>query len=479
MKKLLLAVTAAAFTTAASAQLPNGSVAPDFTGTDLNGNTHNLYSYLDQGYTVIVDISATWCAPCWQYHNTHHLANLYTQYGPGTAADKVMVLFIEGDQQTTVAHLNGQGSLTQGNWVTGTPYPIINDHTIAQLLQVNAFPTLYKICPNRLTTRIGTLTTSALWATAQDCPVANMPHDAALLPVIGSLNTCLGQPVPLSVRMQNAGLEPLTSATIQAREGADVIGTVEWTGQLGTYAWETIAIADYSPSSGTTTITYEITSADGLAANNTSTGTVVASGQTMPGTAITLELRTDQYGYETTWRLMRPNGQIIAQDPPGSYAANTVYTYNWNLQDENCFIFEINDSHGDGICCGFGQGYYKLMVDGHVIIEGGEFTHTDIRPFKVSTATASIQENELEAGYSLFPNPTTGLVTLGFTLEEAGLVEVRVTDLLGQMVTTTSTGAAPGQGNIVMDLSALAAGTYFVNLHAGGMLATRKVTIAR
>jgi hypothetical protein len=114
-----------------------------------------------------------------------------------------------------------------------------------------------------------------------------------------------------------------------------------------------------------------------------------------------------------------------------------------------------------------------------VIMEGGEFTHTDIRPFKVSTATASIQENELEAGYSLFPNPTAGLVTLGFTLEEAGLVEVRVTDLLGQMVTTTSTGAAPGQGNIVMDLSALAAGTYFVNLHAGGMLATRKVTIAR
>ena len=43
----------------ATAQLPNGSVAPDFTATDVNGNQHRLYDYLDQGYTVILDISAT------------------------------------------------------------------------------------------------------------------------------------------------------------------------------------------------------------------------------------------------------------------------------------------------------------------------------------------------------------------------------------------------------------------------------------
>ncbi|MBK9193545.1 MAG: redoxin domain-containing protein [Flavobacteriales bacterium] len=92
MKKLLLMSSLIA-STAAMAQLPDGSICPDFTGTDLNGVTHNLYDYLDQGYTVVVDVSATWCGPCWNYHNTGALEDLYTTYGPGTAADKVMVLF--------------------------------------------------------------------------------------------------------------------------------------------------------------------------------------------------------------------------------------------------------------------------------------------------------------------------------------------------------------------------------------------------
>lgn len=37
------------------AQLANGSIAPDFTLVDLNGTTHTLYDYLDDGYTVFLD----------------------------------------------------------------------------------------------------------------------------------------------------------------------------------------------------------------------------------------------------------------------------------------------------------------------------------------------------------------------------------------------------------------------------------------
>ena len=56
MKKVLLIAFVALFSfNNATAQLPDGSVAPDFTLTDLNGTTHNLYNLLDQGYTVFLD----------------------------------------------------------------------------------------------------------------------------------------------------------------------------------------------------------------------------------------------------------------------------------------------------------------------------------------------------------------------------------------------------------------------------------------
>jgi len=46
-------------------QIPDGSIAPDFTLTDINGNTHHLYEYLDQGKTVFIDFWATHCPYCW------------------------------------------------------------------------------------------------------------------------------------------------------------------------------------------------------------------------------------------------------------------------------------------------------------------------------------------------------------------------------------------------------------------------------
>lgn len=44
--------------------LPVGSVAPDFTGVDGNGLTHNLYDYLEDGKYVLLDFSFITCPPC-------------------------------------------------------------------------------------------------------------------------------------------------------------------------------------------------------------------------------------------------------------------------------------------------------------------------------------------------------------------------------------------------------------------------------
>ncbi len=148
MKKLYIASLLMLSTSWSSAQI--GAVAPDFTVTDISGNSHNLYTYLNAGKVVILDISATWCGPCWNFHNGHFLESLYDEFGPN-GTDEVVVLFYEADGSTNSADLHGTGSSTQGDWVTGVPYPIIDEAQPSLNQNIFAplgYPTINVICPS-------------------------------------------------------------------------------------------------------------------------------------------------------------------------------------------------------------------------------------------------------------------------------------------------------------------------------------------
>lgn len=123
--------------------------APDFTVTDIEGVEHNLYDMLDSGKIVILDVSATWCGPCWSLHQSHALSDVHDKYGP-EGTDVVRVMFYEGDADTGEDALNGTGGSTLGNWVEGIEFPIINESPLTLNLNIYAplgFPTVNVIRP--------------------------------------------------------------------------------------------------------------------------------------------------------------------------------------------------------------------------------------------------------------------------------------------------------------------------------------------
>jgi hypothetical protein len=192
------------------AQLPNGSVAPDFTVTDLNGNSINLYTLLDQGKTVYLDMFATWCGPCWNYKNTGAFNTLWNTYGP-PGTNEAFVMAIECDAATNVACLYGTSGCvggTQGNWVSGTDHPYVNDDNIGNLYNVGYYPTIYMVCPiGKTVWEVGQLNASALWAKrSQYCYPPPLVSTVESVTDVKCINTNTGA-INISI---SGGLPPYT-----------------------------------------------------------------------------------------------------------------------------------------------------------------------------------------------------------------------------------------------------------------------------
>jgi len=127
------------------AQLEPGDHVPNFIATDINGNEHNLYEVLASGKTAILEFSATWCPPCWTYHEIGRLKDFYAKHGPD-GTNRAEVFFIETDPATGMNDLQGLTDETLGDWLTGLYYPVIDGSNIPFKFQVDYYPTVWMIC---------------------------------------------------------------------------------------------------------------------------------------------------------------------------------------------------------------------------------------------------------------------------------------------------------------------------------------------
>lgn len=384
-----------------NAQLANNTVAPDFTLTDLDGVEHNLYSYLDEGKSVILDFSATWCPPCWDYHTSGVLDQIWEEHGPD-GADDVMVIMIEADLTTSNADLNGNTGATMGDWVSGTPYPIIDlqSNTVNDAYNINYFPTLYFIGPNRLVNETAQVPASTFVNLVETAlPPASGANNVAIANYTGATFYC--EALEASLSFQNLGLENLTSATFLAKDASgETVATAEWTGNVEPYGIGTVDFDPIAAEGSLLDLTFEATMPNGMMDEDMTANTTAISIErpTASTEEITITIQTDQYGYETYWALIDEAGEIVVDggnaavglnggglqvQPQGGYSNNTEYTETVMVNTDTCYEFVIVDDWGDGICCAYGDGFYTITdAEGNDVLNGGQFALSDSKGFR-------------------------------------------------------------------------------------------------
>lgn len=121
-----------------SAMSQVGDPAPDFTATDVHGQSHTLYDYLEEGRVVVLDFFYTTCGPCIYYSPQVNLA--YEKYGCNLATTVFMGIDYDDTDAEVLAYEEEQE----------TEYPSISGldgggNAIVQAYGVNSFPRFYVI----------------------------------------------------------------------------------------------------------------------------------------------------------------------------------------------------------------------------------------------------------------------------------------------------------------------------------------------
>lgn len=494
MKKSLTLLGLCAMGLATRAQIAPNSPAPDFTGTDINGNTWHLNELLDQGKTVIMDISATWCGPCWNYHNSNALEDLWAAHGPDGTND-VMVLFIEGDGTTNNDDLHGLTTASQGDWTAGTPYPIIDDNSIADDYQITYFPTIYKICPNRVVTEVGQLPAADLWAECQTClGLAETGSNVSLITYTGPSHACQDGTMNIPVKIQNRGTAPLTTCNLDVLENGSVIASTTWNGNLATYAMATVTFQNVA-FSDPSALSVHVSTPDVDASDDVLTPTIAAFPNSQAN--IYFDLTLDYFCSETTWKLRNSANTVVESGGPytcgsngGGADANTTKHYSWTLPYD-CYSVEILDAYGDGL---YSSGYTGNHADGSWLLRDGSYDvlwsgdpTVDINQIYFSSTTGGmkvnapvgIEENSLSNSLNIYPNPSNGMVWVNFSMSKASDIRFELYNSVGALVRNMNTSAPAGVQVRQFDMSDLSNGAYYLNIMADGVKTSRMITIAK
>lgn len=558
-RQFMMLMAMVAMSSTAFAQLPNGSYAPDFSmkklksdGSAISDTVCSIYEHTNAGRAVIMDISAIWCTYCWQYHNTGALENAYNSYGaPGT--NELTVYYVEADGGS-IAQLNG-GSGSQGNWVTGTPYPILPTISpnmlkaqFAALYPVPGFPTIYLICPDRILSEIGQATTATLIAGVRACPVlTSNALDAKLLKLNSPSSIIYCGSMTPKLTIQNYGTTTITSATIKLLIDGVEKSSYDWTGSIARLEVADITMPTYTDatlSNGSHAVKLVVESPNGgtdlnvsdneklLTVNNVinfGAYPVVESfvATTFPPTNWSKDDGTDGKGWARSTAhsgcakmdfynissgaidyLMLPPVDMttattmdlkfkVAYAQYSSTSADKIevqvssdcgatWTSKYSKSGATLATSAVSTSsftpstetqwRQETVGLSSYAGQAKVMIRFKATSGYGNNAYVD----EINLSQSSgINANDLVSGVNLYPNPSNTNTNLEFFTQKSSLVNLTVTNTIGEVVFSSEINAAQGFNSAIIPSEKFESGIYFVSIKGQNSSTTQKLVIQK
>ncbi|MBR9845654.1 MAG: T9SS type A sorting domain-containing protein [Algicola sp.] len=180
-------------------------------------------------------------------------------------------------------------------------------------------------------------------------------------------------------------------------------------------------------------------------------------------TQLTLDLITDDFPNEIEWNLKDSNGIVLYQSPVYVDGVDDFQNFSedFTINTNECYVFEITDSFGDGICCNQGIGSYTLTtLEGDTVVTGGNYGSGEIS--YMSNAVLSVEDYFTSQSITAFPNPADASLTIKLSNSNTLPDSLSIYNMLGQLVMNTSVSQT---SDLTIDVSHLNDGMYFIQLN--------------
>lgn len=462
----LLLITSCYFLSAQSA--------PDFTLTDLNGESFNLYEKLGENKAVLIDFSTTWCGPCWSLHKSGLLEDVYEELGPN-GEDVLDVVWIESDPQTNDDCLKGLSTCnnsTQGDWVEGTTFRMFNpsDNSVPSAYPVSGYPTVILVSAID-----GEIILSKNFPSKEE--IVNAVHlngyvydnlELEILEFETPPSVC--ENVNSSVRIRNKSKVSAEDTKVNLLVDDVVVATKTIDGTFSKGQEVVLEFNDIPLTSNVSTLKVEIDIEDEVSSNNKRVAVV---GKKSFDSKVSISIKKNTLKGKTQFSLLDSKGNIVFES--GSIYPGKDYEKEILVSELGCTNIVFFDSFKKGIT---GDPHALVIKDseGKTIFDGElDLKNGSLNIGYNTSQYSSIEDIEQLEGLELTPNPVNDMFTLDVELSQSAEVKTVILNSLGQVISERVIGKlSVGTHSYTFQAQDFNAGIYYMQVEIEGKKETRK-----